>query len=273
MASENAWMNTYTTTYKPIKKRLDILLTEAGHFPSSEKARAAVMAGLVRLPHQLLDKPGIKLKELPKHLHIQKLCPYVSRGGLKLKKALETFKVEVNGVICLDIGSSTGGFTDCLLQNGAKHIYAVDVGYGQLDWSLRNHPQVTSREKVNARYLTSEDLYPEHSPKAQLAVMDVSFISILKILPALFHLLADDGYLVSLLKPQFEAEAHQNEKGIVKSAAVRLEVLERIQSKAPESGMYLHKVISSPIHGRGGNQEFLGVFYKYPPSEDYEIKI
>lgn len=229
------------------------------------------MAGLVRQPHQILDKPGLKLAVLPDNLSIEEVCPYVSRGGLKLKGALDHFHIVPQDWVCLDVGASTGGFTDCLLQHGARLVYAVDVGYGQLDWTLRNHEQVRCFEKVNARYLKPEDLYGPEEPRAQMAVMDVSFISILKILPALYHLLSEDGFLLSLIKPQFEAEAKQNRKGIVRSEKVQQEVIERIRSQAPEHGFFLHEVVPSDIQGKGGNQEFLGVFYKYPPQEGEQI--
>ena len=243
------------------------------------------MAGLVRQGPKLLDKAGLKLAELPADLTvIGDLCPYVSRGGLKIAKALEAFEIDPAGRICLDVGASTGGFTDCLLQNGAIKVYAVDVGYGQIDWKLRTDERVVVREKVNARYLTPAALYPASGPapdspadaeaaqvadadKASLAVMDVSFISILKILPALTDLLSQDGLLISLLKPQFEAPPSDNRKGIVSDPRAHLRVLEKIRDEAPATGWHLHKAIVSPITGKSGNREFLGVFYRSPAAE------
>lgn len=255
-------------------ERLDILLVDAGFFPTREKARAAVMAGLVRQGPRILDKPGTKMAALPADLEVKgNLCPYVSRGGLKLAAALENFDISPVGQICLDVGASTGGFTDCLLQAGAQEVYAVDVGYNQLAWSMRQHPQVRVFEKVNARYLTPDELYgPESESRAELAVMDVSFISILKILPALVDLLSPEGRLISLLKPQFEAPPSDNRKGIVSDPAAHLRVLQLIQRESPATGWYLHRAMVSPITGKSGNREFLGVFYRYPPQQEPELK-
>ena len=253
-------------------QRLDILLVDAGYFPTREKARAAIMAGLVRQGPKLLDKAGHKFAELPADLTvIGDACPYVGRGGLKLAKALDAFGVNPAGSICLDIGASTGGFTDCLLQHGAVKVYAVDVGYGQIDWKLRTDGRVVVIEKCNARYLTPAELYGEGA-KASLAVMDVSFISILKILPALAELLSDDGLIVSLIKPQFEAPQSDNRKGIVSDPKAHLRVLEKIHTEAPATGWHLHQAITSPIRGKSGNREFLGVFYRYAPASQPELK-
>lgn len=247
-----------------MRERLDILLVQAGYFPSREKARSAIMAGLIRQGTQILDKAGLKLSALPENLEVKgDTCPYVSRGGLKLAAGLKSFNIEPEGWVCLDMGASTGGFTDCLLQAGARQVYAIDVGYGQLDWKLRQDPRVVCLEKVNARYLTPEDLY-QGKESAQLAVMDVSFISILKIFPALHQLLTEQAPLISLIKPQFEAPPQDNRKGIVSDPAAHRRVLEKISSQAPELGWHLHQLIASPIRGKSGNREFLGVFYKYP---------
>lgn len=256
-------------------ERLDILLVNAGFFPTREKARGAIMAGLVRQGPKLLDKPGHKFPGLPEDLFVKgDNCPYVSRGGLKLAKALETFQVSAEGRLCLDIGASTGGFTDCLLQSGAEKVYAVDVGYGQIDWKIRTDERVVVIEKTNARYLTPPDLYPD-GVKASLAVMDVSFISILKIMPALSELLTPEGLIVSLLKPQFEAPPEDNRKGIVSDPKAHLRVLRRLRDESPETGWHLHAAIRSPIRGKSGNREFLGVFYRYPPERvpDFEALI
>ena len=254
-----------------LRERLDCLLVAAGFFPTREKARAAVMAGLVRQGTRILDKPGVKYPGLPEDLEVQgAACPYVSRGGLKLAQALESFQIDPRDQICLDVGASTGGFTDCLLQAGAQKVYAIDVGYGQLDWSLRQDPRVVCLEKCNARYLTPQDLYGDQN-KASLAVMDVSFISILKIFPALRSLLTDGASLISLIKPQFEAPPQDNRKGIVSDPAAHLRVLQKIQAESPAAGWYLHQAIASPIKGKSGNREFLGVFYTYPSPVDVDL--
>lgn len=256
-----------------MRERLDVLLVNAGFFPSREKARSAIMAAQIRQGTHILDKAGLKLKELPSDLIIKgNDSPYVSRGGLKLAQALKDFDLDPRDKTCLDIGASTGGFTDCLLQAGAKHVYAVDVGYGQLDWSLRQDQRVTCLEKINARYLTADELYGTNGAPASIAVMDVSFISILKIFPALNHLLAQDATLISLIKPQFEAPRKDNHKGIVTDPEAHLRVLKKIHEQGPETGWHLHQVIHSPIKGKGGNREFLGVFYKYSPINTVELE-
>jgi len=256
-----------------LRSRLDSLLVDAGFFPTREKARSAVMAGLVRQGTHILDKPGIKFLELPADLFIKgDGCPYVSRGGLKLAAALQTFALSVQDQICLDIGASTGGFSDCLLQAGARQIYAIDVGYGQLAWKIRQDPRVICIEKCNARYLRPTDLYAPEQPAASFAVMDVSFISILKILPALADLMPPEATLVSLLKPQFEAPQQDNRKGIVSDPQAHLRVLQAIWQGAPATGWYLHQAMASPITGKGGNREFLGVFYKEPPLHPPELE-
>lgn len=247
------------------RQRLDLLLVESGFFPTREKARAAIMSGLVRKGTQILDKPGIQLADLSQVAVLQNHCPYVSRGGFKLARALDYFQISVVGRICLDIGASTGGFTDCLLQRGAQKVYAIDSGHGQMDWTLRHDKRVVCLEKCNARYLKSEQLYRVDDQKASLAVMDVSFISLLKILPALNDLLDPTGLLLSLIKPQFEAAPSQNRKGVVHDPQVHYQVLHNIQTRSAAEGFYLHDLMNSPILGKSGNREFLGVFYRYPP--------
>ena len=247
-----------------MRQRLDQLLFNAGFFPSREKARASIMAGEVRQGTLILDKPGTKLKELPDNLELRRKPGFASRGGLKLAAALKRFQLDPIEHICLDIGASTGGFTDCLLQNGARKVHAIDVGYGQLDWRLRQDERVNCMEKCNARYLESSDLYSQDEDWASMAVMDVSFISILKILPALHRVMKQSGCLISLLKPQFEAQSNENRKGIVSSPKVHLSVLERIAQESPALGWHMHQAMPSPIYGKSGNREFLGVFYKHP---------
>ncbi|HYK18112.1 MAG TPA: TlyA family RNA methyltransferase [Bryobacteraceae bacterium] len=232
--------------------RLDQLLVERGLAPSREKARALVLAGQVLLNGQRADKAGRSVPD-DSRLELLEPPPYVSRGGLKLEAALEHFHISVDGRICLDVGSSTGGFTDCLLQHGAARVYAIDVGTGQLDWKLRNDPRVIVHERVNARYLSAREV-PE---PVSLAVADVSFISVTMILPAIAPLLSDDAEMVILVKPQFELEKHQVGKGgIIRDPALHLRACQRIE-KAVEQLGFRTAIIPSPILGAEGNQEFL----------------
>jgi len=240
-----------------MKKRLDQILVDKQLFESKTKAQAAILAGLVFVKGQKVDKAG---SQFPEDIKIEvkgAAHPYVGRGGLKLEKALSEFKVKVKGQTCLDIGASTGGFTDCLLQNGAKQVYAIDVGYGQLDWKLRNDPRVKVLEKTNARYLKLSDLGLEQS-NIELAVIDVSFISLDKILPAVYWLLADKAEVIALIKPQFEAKREQVGKGgIVKDPAVHEEVIAKVKAQAEKIGYFVKQFTNSPISGADGNQEFL----------------
>lgn len=237
------------------KKRLDILLVERNLIDTREKAKRAVMAGLVYSDQERLDKPGMKVDEdIP--LTIKgKLIPYVGRGGLKLEKALKVFSVDVRDKIMMDIGSSTGGFTDCALQSGAKLCYAIDVGYNQLDWKLRNDPRVEVMERTNFRYVT-EDMLKHGLPN--FATIDVSFISLKLILPVLKKLLLVDSDVITLIKPQFEAGREQvGKKGIVRDKKVHIDVLETILSFAQNEGFELYGLTFSPITGGDGNVEFL----------------
>ncbi len=237
------------------KERIDVLLVEQGYFESREKAKAALMAGLVLLDDEPIEKAGTKV---PRDSHIKvkgAVHPYVSRGGLKLEKALRYFQLSAEGVIMLDIGSSTGGFTDCALQHGAKLVYAIDVGYNQLDWSLRNHPQVIVMERTNFRYLTPEDL---QGPQPNFATIDVSFISLKIILPTLKTLLQSGGTVVTLIKPQFEAGREKvGKSGVVREASTHKEVLINVLSLASELGFAMKGLTFSPITGGEGNIEFL----------------
>ncbi|MBU0687477.1 MAG: TlyA family RNA methyltransferase [Candidatus Margulisbacteria bacterium] len=240
------------------KKRLDILLTEKGFFDSRNKAHSAIMAGQVFVDGQKQVKAGHKYDE-DANIEIKgNTLPYVSRGGLKLEKALKEFKVNPAGRICIDVGASTGGFTDCLLQNGAKLVYAVDVGYGQLAWKLQKDDRVIRLDKTNARNLKPEDLYQDQAHRADLATIDVSFISLSKIFPALYKLLADQAEVIALVKPQFEAGKKLVEKGgIVKDPKVHKDVLESVTKSAEEIGFKVKGTIESPITGADGNIEFL----------------
>lgn len=238
----------------PLKKRLDVLLTEQGLAESREKAKGLIMAGIVYADNQKADKPG---DLYPEDIFIEvrgKGLPYVSRGGLKLEKAMKEFSLDLAGFVCMDIGASTGGFTDCMLQNGAKKVYAVDVGYGQLAWKLRTDERVVNLERTNARYLTEEQV-PE---KIDFFSVDVSFISLTLILPALRPLLAEHGRAVCLIKPQFEAGREKvGKKGVVRDKAVHREVIEKIVNFAPENGYSVLGLTFSPVKGPEGNIEYL----------------
>ncbi|ULT55597.1 TlyA family RNA methyltransferase [Neobacillus drentensis] len=237
------------------KERLDVLLVERGLIETREKAKRAIMAGLVYTNEERLDKPGEKVKvDIP--LNIKgNVLPYVSRGGLKLEKALKVFDVNVEGKVLLDIGSSTGGFTDCALQNGAKMSYALDVGYNQLAWKLRQDERVVVMERTNFRYVTPADLSRE---MPNFATIDVSFISLTLILPVLKNLLIPGSDIIALVKPQFEAGREQvGKKGIVRDEKVHLQVIEKIINFSIKEGYFVKNLSFSPITGGDGNIEFL----------------
>lgn len=237
--------------------RLDQLLFQRGLFPSREKARRAVMAGLVKVDGRRVDKPGTPTADDSDLVVDGPREPFVSRAGRKLAAALDHFGVDPKGRICLDVGASTGGFTDCLLQRGATRVYALDVGYGQLDFSLRNDPRVVVMERRNARHLTAEDL-PE---ACDLITVDVSFISLTKVVPALLAHLACDGQLLPMIKPQFEVGRGQVGKGgIVRDPVVRRGVIERRVTELESIGLRSLGVLDSPVPGVGGNREALALF-------------
>lgn len=240
------------------KKRVDLLLVERGLADTRQKAQAVIMAGQVYTGERRCDKPGLTLEE-DAPLEVRGGLRYVSRGGLKLEKAMEVFPIALAGKTAADIGASTGGFTDCMLQNGAKLVYAVDVGYNQLDYRLRTHPQVVCMERTNARYLTREQI-----PEAlDFFSVDVSFISLSLILPALGPLLRDGGQGVCLVKPQFEAGKEKvGKKGVVRDPAVHREVLERFLDHAAQAGFTVKDITFSPIRGPEGNIEYLGYLEK-----------
>lgn len=234
--------------------RIDLLLVDRGLIPSREKAQARVMAGEVLVDGQKVEKPGHAVPEDCEIRLMGEPPPYVSRGGIKLQAALEQFEIEVRGRVCLDIGASTGGFTDCLLQRGARRVYAVDAGANQLDWKLRQDERVVVHEKVNARYLDRE-VVPE---PVSFACCDVSFISATLILPALPPLLDAVADLVVLVKPQFEVgKGEVGKGGIVKDPALHEKSIDRVRSAAGEIGFAIKGVIESPIQGAEGNREFL----------------
>ena len=242
------------------RERIDKLLVERGLAESRTKAQAMVMAGLVLVDEQRVEKPSHQF-DPNSAIRItggdDPTTRYVGRGGLKLEAALREFEIDVSGFVCLDVGASTGGFTDCLLQNGAKKVFAVDVGHNQIDWRLRNDPRVEVREGVNARYLTPAD-FPL---KFELVVMDVSFISVTKVLPAIVPLLAPDGSIITLIKPQFEVgRGEVGGGGIVRDEAKRLRVIEEVNNAARALGLEVVKVIESPITGVEGNVEYLALY-------------
>lgn len=237
------------------KERIDMLLVERGFFESREKAKTALMAGLVLVNDEPVDKSGMKVSRDCDIKVKGAVHPYVSRGGLKLEKAIKTFELDLNGAIMLDIGASTGGFTDCALQHGAAYVYAIDVGYNQLDWSLRQHEQVHVMERTNFRYLTKEEI---PGPQPTFATIDVSFISLKLILPALSGMLEPDGQVVALIKPQFEAGREKvGKSGVVREPEVHKEVLTSVLEFAAGMGFRLHNLTFSPITGGEGNIEFL----------------
>lgn len=251
-----------------MKNRLDVMLTEKNMFPSREKAKASIMAGLVYVDGQRIDKPGTPVDDNAEITVREALCPYVSRGGLKLEKALELFDFTLDGAVAVDIGASTGGFTDCMLQKGARKVFAIDVGYGQLDWKLRNDPRVVNMEKVNIRYLDMDTVDKD----IDFISIDVSFISLKLVFPVAAQLLAETGSLVCLVKPQFEAGRSQvGRKGIVRDPAVHREVIENVAGYAADNGLYCHGLTYSPVTGTKGNIEYLMFLRKLP--SDTEINI
>lgn len=242
-------------TEREKKERVDVLLVQKGLIDTREQAKRAIMAGLVFSNETRIDKAGEKIAADAPLLIKGKALKYVSRGGLKLEKALEIFDVSVDEAIVLDIGASTGGFTDCALQNGAKHCYALDVGYNQLAWKIRQDERVTVMERTNFRYATP-DLFTEGLPT--FASIDVSFISLSLILPALYDILVPEGHVVALVKPQFEAgKGKVGKKGVVKERSTHLEVLENVAEFATEAGFSLKEMSFSPVTGGEGNIEFL----------------
>ncbi|NLW07105.1 MAG: TlyA family RNA methyltransferase [Clostridia bacterium] len=237
-----------------VKQRLDLLLVNRGLFASREQARAAILAGEVLVDEVPVDKPGAVVREDAELRLKGNRLPYVSRGGLKLEKALKAFSINLQGKIVLDVGASTGGFTDCALQHGAARVYAVDVGYGQLAWSLRQDPRVVVLERTNARYLEPEML----PAPADLATIDVAFISVLKVLPAVCRCLRPQAEIIALIKPQFEAgPARVGKKGVVREAGTHREVLKEVLTGACALDLKIKGLTYSPIRGPQGNLEFL----------------
>lgn len=250
-----------------MKERLDVLLVKKGLAPSREKAKAVIMAGSVYVDGQKEDKAGSVFDEESAQIEVRgHALPYVSRGGLKLEKALKVFTITLTDKICMDIGASTGGFTDCMLQNGAAKVYSVDVGYGQLDWKLRQDDRVVCMEKTNFRYMTPEDI-PD---VLDFASVDVSFISLDKILTPAYALLKEQGEMVALIKPQFEAGREKvGKKGVVRDPKVHEEVISRVVRHADEVSFEVLDLSYSPIRGPEGNIEYLIHLKKNPERTVY----
>ncbi len=237
-----------------MKNRLDIILTERGYYPSREKAKAAVMAGIVFVNGQKVDKAGTSVDYEAEIYIKENICPYVSRGGLKLEKALKEFKIDLTDAVCVDIGASTGGFTDCMLTRGAAKVFAIDVGYGQLDFKLRTDPRVVNMEKINIRYLDTALIDKETS----FIAIDVSFISLKLVLPVAASLLIPGGKIVCLVKPQFEAGREQvGKNGIVREKSVHEEVLRNVALYGRMNDLSVCGITFSPITGAKGNIEYL----------------
>ena len=237
-----------------MKERLDVLLTARGLAGSREKAKALIMAGQVYVDGQKEDKAGTMFRQEAVIEIRGNTLPYVSRGGLKLEKAMQVFPLELKEKVCMDVGASTGGFTDCMLQNGAKKVYSVDVGHGQLDWGLRNDPRVVCMEKTNIRYLTPEQL----QEKPSFVSIDVSFISLTKVLGPVRELMEEQGQIVSLIKPQFEAGREKvGKKGVVRDPAVHREVIEKVMDFARSLQLTVRGLDFSPVKGPEGNIEYL----------------
>ena len=238
-----------------VKKRLDVLLTEQGHADTRTKAQAIIMSGLVYVNGQKADKPGVSYEETVDIEVRSGSCPYVSRGGLKLEKALRDFGVKPEGYVCSDSGASTGGFTDCLLQQGASKVFAIDVGYGQLDWKIRSDPRVVVMERTNVRYVTPEQL----GEPLDLSVIDVSFISLKIVLPVIKTFLKPTGQVLCLIKPQFEAGKEKvGKKGVVRDPETHKEVLDSFVDLANSLEFKILGLTFSPVKGPEGNIEFLG---------------
>ena len=238
-----------------IKKRLDVLLTEQGYADTRSKAQAIIMSGNVYVDGQKADKPGISYEETVQLEVRGETCPYVSRGGLKLEKALRDFGVKPEGYVCSDSGASTGGFTDCLLQQGASKVFAIDVGYGQLDWKIRSDPRVVVMERTNIRYVTPEQL----GEPLDLSVIDVSFIGLEIVLPTIKTLLKPTGQVLCLIKPQFEAgKENVGKKGVVRDPKIHQMVLDNFVSLVHNLGFTILGLTFSPVKGPEGNIEFLG---------------
>ncbi len=252
-----------------MKERLDVLLVSGGFAESREKAKALIMSGIVYVNGQKEDKAGQTFDESSAQIEVRgPALKYVSRGGLKLEKAIEVFGIDLNGAVSMDIGASTGGFTDCMLQNGASRVYSIDVGHGQLAWKLRNDERVVCMEKTNFRYTTPEDI----GESVDFASVDVSFISLSKILPPAYAILKDGGKMAALIKPQFEAGREKvGKKGVVRERAVHEEVIASCIGYASETGFKLKGLTYSPVRGPEGNIEYLMYIVKPPVTDEHDL--
>lgn len=253
-----------------MKERLDVLLVKRNLAESREKAKALIMSGIVYVNGQKEDKAGTTFEETAPIEVRGSTLKYVSRGGLKLEKAMDRFGVRLDGKICMDVGASTGGFTDCMLQNGAVKVYSVDVGHGQLAWKLRNDERVVCMEKTNVRYVTPEDI----ADPIGFASIDVSFISLTKVLGPVKALLEDNGQIVCLIKPQFEAGREKvGKKGVVREPAIHLEVIDMVIDYALSIGFEALNLEFSPIKGPEGNIEYLLYLQKHPEDQEAEYAV
>ena len=247
-----------------MKERLDVLLVKKGLYQSRERAKASIMAGIVYVDGQKSDKAGNMVDTEAEITVKENICPYVSRGGLKLEKSMKIWHINLENKVCMDIGASTGGFTDCMLQKGASKVYSVDVGYGQLDYKLRTDPRVVNMEKCNIRYLDLDKIYDP----IDFISIDVSFISLRLVFPVASRLLGEKGSLVCLVKPQFEAGRDQvGKKGIVRDRKVHKQVIENVIQYAEENGFYAYGLTFSPVTGAKGNIEYL-LFLTTQPHQD-----
>ncbi|MDQ2085316.1 TlyA family RNA methyltransferase [Herbivorax sp. ANBcel31] len=251
------------------KERLDVLLVQEGYFDSREKAKGSIMAGVVFVNENKEDKPGTKVDIDSKIFIKENIHPYVSRGGLKLEKAVRVFDIDLDGKTTIDIGASTGGFTDCMLKKGVSKVFAIDVGYGQLAWQLRNDNRVVCMERTNIRYVTNEKI----GTLADFASIDVSFISLKKVIPVAMNLLKADGEILCLIKPQFEAGKDKvGKNGVVRDKEAHIEVIEDILNFALECDLKIKGVDYSPIKGPEGNIEFLAYLSKVEGDVSFDFK-
>ena len=241
------------------KERLDKVLTDKGYFETKSKAQAAIMAGDVKVNGIVITKSGFQIDINEKNDFEIKTMPFVSRGGFKLDKAIKTFNIDLNNRICLDAGASTGGFTDCMIQNGAKKVYSVDVGYGQIAWKLRTNEKVKVIEKINIKNCNITDIYTEHEEKADFLTMDLSFISIKKVITNIIKLADNNCFeIVSLIKPQFEAGKEQvGKNGVIKEKDIHIEVINNIVDYSKSLNLIIKGLTYSPIKGPKGNIEYL----------------
>ncbi len=252
-----------------MKERLDVLLVSGGYAESREKAKALIMSGIVYVNGQKEDKAGQTFDPETAQIEVRgATLKYVSRGGLKLEKAIEAFGIDLNGAVSMDIGASTGGFTDCMLQNGARKVFSIDVGHGQLAWKLRNDERVVCMEKTNFRYTTPEDI----GESVDFASVDVSFISLSKILPPAYAILKDGGEMAALIKPQFEAGREKvGKKGVVRDRAVHEEVIASCIGYAHDAGFKIKGLTFSPVRGPEGNIEYLMYIVKPPVADEHGL--